>query len=98
MMVNIVVIEGYFLSKAAFPSSLCLFFEDQFRRREITYFTAVRAIRSFYLLLKRRKLFSFPFEEHLCFIMIFGIVSYLYYERPNDLREKSLLDNIWGDN
>ena len=52
------VADGFFLMKAAIPSSLCIIFEDSFRRKEISYFTLVRALRSLYIFLKRRNIVS----------------------------------------
>lgn len=85
-MVIIGFYEGYFLMKAAFPSSLCIIFEDQFRRREISYFVLVRALRSIYVMLKRRGIISIKNEANFCFILLFGVVSYLYYEKPNIIK------------
>ena len=82
--------------KAAIPSSLCIFFEDQFRRREISYFVLVRALRSIYIMLKRRKIIMIANEAHLSFVFIFGVLSYLYSEKGHLLKEKGLIDNIWG--
>ena len=77
--------------------STSIYFVDKSRRGEVSYFVFVRSLRSLYIFLKKR--FNFPLENEktICFVMIFGIVSYLYYEGPKDLKNRNLLDSLWGE-
>lgn len=63
-------------------------FIEKSRRGEVSYFVTVRAVRSFYIFIKRRLNVSLGHEKTLCFVIIFGIVSYLYYEGPKDLKHR----------
>ena len=48
---------GRLFAYGSYLSSLSIFWETSNRREEITYFVFVRALRSFYILLKKRKIF-----------------------------------------
>ena len=83
-----------FLSLLGSPS---LYFIEKSRRSEVSYFVFVRALRSFYIFTKKRVPIPINCEKTLCFVLIFGIISYLYYEGPKDLKHRHFIDSLWGE-
>lgn len=77
-------------------SSAALFFEERSRRTEIALFVCVRAFKAYYEFLKRRKIISIPHVDKLCFVLIFALLSYLYYQKPEFLKHKYILDQTLG--
>jgi hypothetical protein len=71
--------------------SLSLFLSGKSRRGEISYFVFVRACRSAYIYLKKRLKFPISAEKPLCFIAIFAIISYLYFDGHQNLKSRNLL-------
>jgi hypothetical protein len=71
--------------------SISILFSGKSRRGEITYFVFVRACRSAYIYLKKRHNFNISAEKSLCFIAIFGIISYLYFDGHQNLKNRNLL-------
>ena len=82
---------------ASFIISLSIFFESDGRKEEVTYFVLVRALTSIYELMKRRKWISIPKEEHTAFILIFGIISFIYHEHKNFLKHTNIYEALWGE-
>lgn len=68
--------------------STSIYFNDKSRRGEITNFVFVRACRSAYIYIKKR--FNLPFtrERQMCFIVIFIVTSYLYFEGDKNLKNR----------
>lgn len=56
----------------------------------------VRAARSAYVYYKKRGLPGLPFEEKSAFILIFGMMAYLYFNNPKLLKNPDLMKKLWG--
>lgn len=68
-----------------------MFFEDSHRREEIVYFVFVRAVRSIYEWAKKRRYFSIPNEEATLFILLFSMLSYIFDQQKDRLKNSDSL-------
>lgn len=57
----------------------------------------MRACRSAYIYFKKRCKLPVNNEKQLCFIGIFIVISYLFFECDKDLKNRNLLENLWGE-
>jgi hypothetical protein len=77
--------------------SISIFLSGRSRQAEISYFVFVRACRSVYIYMKKRMRLKVNNEKSVSFIIIFGIISYLYFNGHQNLKNRNLLECIWGD-
>lgn len=71
---------GRIMPLLSFLGSTSIFFNNNAKRSEISYFVFVRACRSAYIYFKKRFPLPIQSERELCFIGIFTLISYLFFE------------------
>jgi len=81
----------------SFLGSTSLFFNSTSKQAEISYFVFVRACRSAYIFAKKRFGIPLKSERQLSFIGIFVITSYLFFECDPNMKNRNLLQNLWGE-
>lgn len=85
------------ISTFSLAGSTSIYLEDISRRGEICYFVFVRAARSCYTYFKRLAgIGGFKHEEKLAFMLIFGILAYIYEDPDKNLKQRNMLDKVWG--
>ena len=75
-----------------------IYWEDAYRRSEISYSILVRSLRSIFMFVKKRspEITSYDNEAKLSFMIIFGILSYIYSQKELTIRNRNTLEILWG--
>ncbi len=80
-----------------FFSAVSILWESGGRRDEAVYSVLIRSLNAFYLLLKRRRLVYIPKYNVVFFMLLYALISYIYFHQGECLKYKSMWDTIWGE-
>ena len=78
-------------------SAISILFEDKSRRSEVVYHVCAKALRSTYMITKRVWGWQWGDESMVMHVLVMGMLYYVYNDRPQTLKFRSIFELILGD-
>jgi hypothetical protein len=88
---------GWLLVGNATIAPLGILLEEGARQREIGCFVLAKAVRSIYLLFKRRGVLSISHDDTWMHVVLMALFYYFYCHHPSTVKFRAAYDEIWGN-